>query len=241
MKKQMMTLMAAGLCLCLAAACGSSKKETEAVTESQIEIETETEKATETQAPTTEAMTETEAPTETETEPVTEAETEKAKETQAPEQALEDGEALFTSEDMRFTFVYDEVNTVELTDVGAADLTVEGEDSLVNLSITVVPADSMPPVDQIIDDGILSETQQYLNNMAQPPEKDELKIGDHQLAGYTFSYVDADGQTVDSSFYVEKREGRGIYYRTQAAQDGGNSEAIQAALEKAVKTLRFMR
>lgn len=226
MKKQMMTLMAAGLCLCLAAACGSSKKETEKATESQTEIVTETEEVTETQAP-------------TETEPVTE--TEKAKETQAPEPALEDGEALFTSEEMRFTFVYDDDDTVKMTDVGAAELTVEDEDSLVSLSVTVVPADSMPPVGQIIDDGIQSETQQYLNNMAQPPQKDELTIGDHQLTGYTFSYVDSDGRTVDSSFYVEKREGRGIYYRTQAFAGAESYDDVQEALEKAVKTLRFMR
>ena len=234
MKKSFMTFVAAGLCVCLMAACGG-KKETEAPealtvaeTKAQTEAVTETEKITESE---TEAITETEAPTETEseTEPAP-AET---------EEQLGEGEALFTSEDMRFSFHYDDVHTANLTYEGAAELALNGDDSLVGLFVSVVRADGLPQVDQLIDDEMMGEKQRYLNDMATPPEKKELDIDGHQLQGYTFAYSDKQGKTVDCSYYVEKREGRGIFYRTAAYHDSENAEAAQDALEKAVKTLKF--
>ena len=234
MKKNFMTFAAAGLIVCLMAACGG-KKETEAPealtvaeTKAQTEAVTETEKITESE---TEAITETEAPTETEseTEPAP-AET---------EEQLGEGEALFTSEDMRFSFHYDDAHTANLTYEGAAELALNGDDSLVGLFVSVVRADGLPQVDQLIDDEIMNETQRYLNDMATPPEKKELEIDGHQLQGYTFAYSDKQGKTVDCSYYVEKREGRGIFYRTAAYHDSENAEAAQDALEKAVKTLKF--
>ena len=234
MKKSFMTFVAAGLCVCLMAACGG-KKETEAPealtvveTKAQTEAVTETEKITESE---TEAITETEAPTETEseTEPAP-AET---------EEQLGEGEALFTSEDMRFSFHYDDAHTANLTYEGAAELALNGDDSLVGLFVSVVRADGLPQVDQLIDDEMMGEKQRYLNDMATPPEKKELDIDGHQLQGYTFAYSDKQGKTVDCSYYVEKREGRGIFYRTAAYHDSENAEAAQDALEKAVKTLKF--
>ena len=236
MKKSFMTFVAAGLCVCLMAACGG-KKETEAPealtvaeTKAQTEAVTETEKITESE---TAAITETEAPTETETE------TEPVTEPAQTEEQLGEGEALFTSEDMRFSFHYDDAHTANLTYEGAAELALNGDDSLVGLFVSVVRADGLPQVDQLIDDEIMNETQRYLNDMATPPEKKEVEIDGHQLQGYTFDYSDKQGKTVDCSYYVEKREGRGIFYRTAAYHDSENAEAAQDALEKAVKTLKF--
>ena len=236
MKKSFMTFVAAGLCVCLMAACGG-KKETEAPealtvaeTKAQTEAVTETEKITESE---TAAITETEAPTETETE------TEPVTEPAQTEEQLGEGEALFTSEDMRFSFHYDDAHTANLTYEGAAELALNGDDSLVGLFVSVVRADGLPQVDQLIDDEIMNETQRYLNDMATPPEKKEVEIDGHQLQGYTFAYSDKQGKTVDCSYYVEKREGRGIFYRTAAYHDSENAEAAQDALEKAVKTLKF--
>ena len=236
MKKSFMTFVAAGLCVCLMAACGG-KKETEAPealtvaeTKAQTEAVTETGKITESE---TAAITETEAPTETETE------TEPVTELAQTEEQLGEGEALFTSEDMRFSFHYDEAHTATLTYEGAAELALNGDDSLVGLFVSVVRADGLPQVDQLIDDEMMGEKQRYLNDMATPPEKKELDIDGHQLQGYTFAYSDKQGKTVDCSYYVEKREGRGIFYRTAAYHDSENAEAAQDALEKAVKTLKF--
>lgn len=243
MKKHMMTLVATGLCLCMAAACGSSaKKETEAAPETKIAVETEsvteseTEKVTETEVITkteteTEAVTETESETEAETEPVTEAPAE-------TEETLGEGEALFTSEDMRFSFHYDEAHTANLTDEGAAELALNGDDSLVGLFVSVVRADGLPQVDQLIDDEMMNETQRYLNNMVTPPEKKDLEIDGHQLRGYTYAYSDEEGKPVAASYYVEVREGRGIFYRTAEYYESDNAVA-QEALEKAVSTLKF--
>jgi hypothetical protein len=234
MKKHMMTLVAAGLCICLMAACGSSgKKETEAAAETKIAVQTE--KVTESE---TEKVTE----TETETEAVTETESETEPETEAApaetEEALGEGEALFISEDMRFSFRYDEAHTANLTDEGAAELALNGDDSLVGLFVSVVRADGLPQVDQLIDDEMMNETQRYLNNMAVPPEKKELEIDGHQLRGYTYAYSDEEGKTVAASYYVEVREGRGIFYRTAEYYESDNA-AAQEALEKAVSTLKF--
>ena len=239
MKKSFMTILAAGLIVCLMAACGG-KKETEAPEALTVaETAAQTEAVTETETETEEITTETETEVITETETETESETEPVTEPAQTEEQLGEGEALFTSEDMRFSFHYDDAHTANLTYEGAAELALNGDDSLVGLFVSVVRADGLPQVDQLIDDEIMNETQRYLNDMATPPEKKELDIDGHQLQGYTFAYSDKQGKTVDCSYYVEKREGRGIFYRTAAYHDSENAEAAQDALEKAVSTLTF--
>ena len=59
--------------------------------------------------------------------------------------------------------------------------------------------------------------QQFANFKAVAVKKKQdlipvLDIDGHQLLGYTFAYSDKQGKTVDCSYYVEKREGRGIFY-----------------------------
>lgn len=148
-----------------------------------------------------------------------------------------EGMSIFSSEVMDFSFLYDSANTAYVTDAGAAQIAVGGDTSLVGLSVSAVEDTNLPEVSQIIEEAMFDEMQKYQNAIAQPPAENEIVMDGHTLLGYIFAYSDRQGKTVDCSYYVEARDGRCIYYRTEMYRDAENYWAGQDALETAVKTL----
>lgn len=156
-----------------------------------------------------------------------------------PDDAGTVAEIAFASESMTFSFLYDAAHTAYITDMGAAELAINGDSSLIGLFVSVSDAENLPTVASILEEDMFSETQKYQNAIAEPPVADKIVVEDHVLEGYTFSYSTRQGETVDATYYIENRDGKYIFYRTEAYRDTPDYQAGQDALEKAVLTLEF--
>lgn len=155
------------------------------------------------------------------------------------EAAAAGGNKVFASEEMGFSFLYDAAHTAYITDTGAAQIAVNGDESLVGLFVSVVDDENMPEVSQILEESMFNETQKYQQAIVQPPAENEITVKGHTLEGYIFCYSDRQGETVDATYYVEVRDGKYIFYSTEIYRDDQDYWAGQNALEKAVLTLQL--
>lgn len=155
------------------------------------------------------------------------------------EAAAGGGDKVFASEEMGFSFLYDAAHTAYITDTGAAQIAVNGDESLVGLFVSVVDDENMPEVSQILEESMFDETQKYQQAIVQPPAENEITVKGHTLEGYIFCYSDRQGETVDATYYVEVRDGKYIFYSTEIYRDDQDYWAGQNALEKAVLTLQL--
>ena len=155
------------------------------------------------------------------------------------EAAAAGGDKVFASEELGFSFLYDAAHTAYITDTGAAQIAVNGNESLVGLFVSVVDDENMPEVSQILEESMFDETQKYQQAIVQPPAENEITVKGHTLEGYIFCYSDRQGETVDATYYVEVRDGKYIFYSTEIYRDDQDYWAGQNALEKAVLTLQL--
>lgn len=143
---------------------------------------------------------------------------------------------VFASEKMDFSFRYDPANTAYMTDTGAAELAINGNDSLVGLFVSVVDAEFTPEPDEILEEDIYNLKQKYSVALAVKPVRDNLMIGDHSLTGITYTYNDMQGETIDCTKWIESRDGKYIFYETETYRDqsGPDFEAMVVAVETLV-------
>ena len=165
----------------------------------------------------------------------------KAEEAESPAAAVADGEKVFASNVMDFSFLYDKTHTAYITETGAAELAINGDTSLIGLFVSVADASNMPETSQIIEEAMFNETQKYMQAIAQQPAENEITIDGHALTGYVFAYSDRQGKTVDATYYIEVRDGKYAFFKTEAYRSAGDYWTAQDAFEKAVRTLRFSR
>ncbi len=164
-----------------------------------------------------------------------------AEEAEAPAAAVSDDEKAFASSTMDFSFLYDKAHTAYITETGAAELAINGDTSLVGLFVSAADAANMPETSQIIEEAMFNETQKYMQAIAQQPATNEITVDGHELEGYVFSYSDRQGRTVDSTYYIEVRDGKYLFFKTEAYRDADDYWAAYDAFEKAVLTLQLSR
>ena len=177
---------------------------------------------------------------EPEPEPADEPEPEPADEPEPP--ATDPGEpaegcSVITSETMGFSFQYSNAHRAYLSDYGAAGFDINGETTLMGLEVSVVDATDLPPVEQIIEEAMGNERLKYQNAIASQPAENRIIADDHVLRGYTFTYNTPDARLVDVTYYIEEKEGRYIYYRTETYRDDPDYWASSDAMEMAMKTM----
>jgi hypothetical protein len=97
------------------------------------------------------------------------------------EAAAAGGDKVFASEEMGFSFLYDAAHTAYITDTGAAQIAVNGDESLVGLFVSVVDDENMPEVSQILEESMFDETQKYQQAIVQPPAENEITVKGHTL------------------------------------------------------------
>ena len=108
-------------------------------------------------------------------------------------------------------------------------------------SVSAADAANMPETSQIIEEAMFNETQKYMQAIAQQPATNEITVDGHELEGYVFSYSDRQGRTVDSTYYIEVRDGKYLFFKTEAYRDADDYWAAYDAFEKAVLTLQLSR
>ena len=156
--------------------------------------------------------------------------------TDAAENPLENYK-IFSSEKMGFSFLYEPEHTAYLTDAGAAEIAINGDDSLVGLFVSVGDAESMPTPEDILEEEMFNLSQEYQNAMVEQPQMGTDTIEGHEVTAIFYSYSNAEGKTVDCSEFIEVRDGKYIFYRTAAYHESSDPEL--EALGTAIVSLVF--
>lgn len=143
--------------------------------------------------------------------------------------------SVFSSEKMNFSFLYEPEHKAFITDTGAAQLAIGGDESLTGLFISVQDAANMPEVSQIIEEEKYNLQQKYQNAMAVQPEDEALVMEDHDLTGFSYAYSNEEGETVECTYYIDKAEGKYVFYETAALKE--NRDATMDALAIAMESL----
>ena len=156
---------------------------------------------------------------------------------QALLEETEDNYKVFASEKMGFSFLYEAENAAYITDTGAAELVIDGDESLVGLFVSCVDAENMPDVSEILEESMFNVQQQYQNAMVDQPEMDSLSIEGHDLTGIYYAYSNTDGKTIDCYQFIEVRDGKYIFYETAALREKSGPE--QTAMGVAIGSIQF--
>lgn len=139
---------------------------------------------------------------------------------------------VFSSDVMNFSFLYDPAHTAHVTETGAAELAINGDESLVGLFVSVADASNLPTPGEILEEKVFNLQQRYQNAMAEQPETETEEIQGHKLIGIIYAYSDTEGKTVDCTEWIEVRDGKYIFFNTAAyrPQSGPELEALGAAM-----------
>ena len=139
---------------------------------------------------------------------------------------------VFASKTLNFSFLYDSDHTAYLTESGTAQLAINGDESRTGLFVSVMDAENMPSVDQILEEEAFNAKMHYQNALIMEPERQDLDIEGHQLSGILFTYSNPSGQTILGTYFVEVRDGKYIFFKTRGiyGSDGDELVAMGAAL-----------
>ena len=139
---------------------------------------------------------------------------------------------VFASESLNFSFLYDSDHTAYLTESGTAQLAINGDESRTGLFVSVMDAENMPSVDQILEEEAFNAKMHYQNALIMEAERQDLDIEGHQLSGILFTYSNPSGQTILGTYFVEVRDGKYIFFKTRGiyGSDGDELVAMGAAL-----------
>ena len=146
---------------------------------------------------------------------------------------------VFSSALMNFSFLYDPRHEAHSMETGAAQLAFNGDTSLCGLFVSVADAENLPEIEEMLEEDMFGETQKYMNAMVDQPRPAKMLAAGHRLRGYTYAYSARSGETVDGSYYIEKRDGKYIFYRTEVYRESADEYAAEDAIEKTAETIRF--
>lgn len=158
------------------------------------------------------------------------------KTTNGAENSLEDYRT-FASEKMGFSFLYESPHTAYVTDAGAAEIAINGDDSLVGLFVSVGDGESLPTPEDILEEEMFNLSQQYQDALVEQPEMGTDTIQGHDVTAIFYAYSNAEGKTVDASEFIEVRDGKYIFYRTAAYRESSGPEL--EAVGTAIVSLEF--
>ena len=139
---------------------------------------------------------------------------------------------VFASESLNFSFLYDSDHTAYLTESGTAQLAINGDESRTGLFVSVMDAENMPSVDQILEEEAFNARMHYQNALIKEAERQDFDIQGHQISGIMFTYSNPSGQTVLGTYFVEVRDGKYVFFKTRGVygSDGDELVAMGAAL-----------
>ena len=139
---------------------------------------------------------------------------------------------VFASESLNFSFLYDSDHTAYLTESGTAQLAINGDESRTGLFVSVMDAENMPSVDQILEEEAFNARMHYQNALIKEAERQDFDIQGHQISGIMFTYSNPSGQTILGTYFVEVRDGKYIFFKTRGiyGSDGDELVAMGAAL-----------
>jgi hypothetical protein len=139
---------------------------------------------------------------------------------------------VFASESLNFSFLYDSDHTAYLTESGTAQLAINGDESRTGLFVSVMDAENMPSVDQILEEEAFNTRMHYQNALIKEAERQDFDIQGHQISGIMFTYSNPSGQTILGTYFVEVRDGKYIFFKTRGiyGSDGDELVAMGAAL-----------
>ena len=135
---------------------------------------------------------------------------------------------VFASESLNFSFLYDSDHTAYLTESGTAQLAINGDESRTGLFVSVMDAENMPSVDQILEEEAFNAKMHYQNALIMEAERQDLDIEGHQLSGILFTYSNPSGQTILGTYFVEVRDGKYIFFKTRGVFGTEEEEELVA-------------
>ena len=144
---------------------------------------------------------------------------------------------VFASESLNFSFLYDSDHTAYLTESGTAQLAINGDESRTGLFVSVMDAENMPSVDQILEEEAFNAKMHYQNALIMEAERQDLDIEGHQLSGILFTYSNPSGQTILGTYFVEVRDGKYIFFKTRGVF--GEEEEELSAMGAALVSIQF--
>jgi hypothetical protein len=144
---------------------------------------------------------------------------------------------VFASKTLNFSFLYDSDHTAYLTESGTAQLAINGDESRTGLFVSVMDAENMPSVDQILEEEAFNAKMHYQNALIMEAERQDLDIEGHQLSGILFTYSNPSGQTILGTYFVEVRDGKYIFFKTRGVF--GEEEEELSAMGAALVSIQF--
>lgn len=135
---------------------------------------------------------------------------------------------VFASKTLNFSFLYDSDHTAYLTESGTAQLAINGDESRTGLFVSVMDAENMPSVDQILEEEAFNAKMHYQNALIMEAERQDLDIEGHQLSGILFTYSNPSGQTILGTYFVEVRDGKYIFFKTRGVFGTDEEEELVA-------------
>ena len=135
---------------------------------------------------------------------------------------------VFASKTLNFSFLYDSDHTAYLTESGTAQLAINGDESRTGLFVSVMDAENMPSVDQILEEEAFNAKMHYQNALIMEAERQDLDIEGHQLSGILFTYSNPSGQTILGTYFVEVRDGKYIFFKTRGVFGTEEEEELVA-------------
>ena len=135
---------------------------------------------------------------------------------------------VFASKTLNFSFLYDSDHTAYLTESGTAQLAINGDESRTGLFVSVMDAENMPSVDQILEEEAFDAKMHYQNALIMEAERQDLDIEGHQLSGILFTYSNPSGQTILGTYFVEVRDGKYIFFKTRGVFGTEEEEELVA-------------
>ncbi len=130
----------------------------------------------------------------------------------------------FASEEMGFSFLFESSHKAYLTDAGAAEIAIDGDESLVGLFVSVGDSKNMPTPEEILEQEMFNLSQQYQNAMVEQPQMGTDTIEGHDVTAIFYSYSNTEGRTVDCSEFIEMRDDKYIFFRTAAYHESSDPE-----------------
>lgn len=133
---------------------------------------------------------------------------------------------VFASERMNFSFLYDSDHTAYLTESGTANLAINGDESRTGLFVSVVDAENMPSIDQILEEEAFGVKMHYQDSLISEAEREELDVQGHSLTGIVYTYSNPSGDTILGTYFIEVRDGKFIFFKTKGIYGGEGDELV---------------
>ena len=144
---------------------------------------------------------------------------------------------VFASERMNFSFLYDSDHTAYLTESGTANLAINGDESRTGLFVSVVDAENMPSIDQILEEEAFGVKMHYQDSLISEAEREELDVQGHSLTGIVYTYSNPSGDTILGTYFIEVRDGKFIFFKTKGIYGGEGDELV--AMGAALVSIKF--